>query len=226
MYQLVFLGAFNTVVVNQLPSGVDPSDLGTVGFSLPLSTGAATGLLVVSLLFGTVVFLWAARLLARDTAVLDSLPAAAFTRRIGWATLSLLVVNVVLAVAIPLGLVALVVPGLFLAVSFQVVAFAVAVEDRGPVDALRRSWGLASGNRWRLLALVVLFAVIGGVSGAVGSVLSFVDPVVGQIVSLAITSAFLVLMYGILADTFLQLRDEPMLGRGGGSSGVTDTEAL
>ena len=107
-----------------------------------------------------------------------------------------------------------------------VAVFAVAVEDDGPVAALRRSWELASGNRWRLLALVVLLGVVGGVSGAVGSVFSLADPLVGQVVSIGITSVFLVLMYGILADAFLQLREEPLLAGSGGSSGTAARETL
>lgn len=226
LYQFALLGALNTVIVNLLPSGVDPAEVGSIGFSLPLSTDGALALLIVSFLFGTGVFLVAARLLARDTTTLGSIPAEAFTHRLGRGLLSLLVVNLVLAVAIPLGLVLLVIPGLFLAVGFQFAVFAVAVEDRGPIAALRRSWALASGDRWRVLALVVLFAVVGGVSGALGSALSLADPLVGQLVSMGATSVFLVLMYGVLADAFLQLRDEPLLGRGGGSSGTTDAGTL
>jgi hypothetical protein len=226
LYQIAFLGAVNTIIANLLPDGVRPTETGTIGFSLPLSTDAAAVLAVVSFLFGTGVFVVAARLLARDPTTLASLPAEAFTRRLGRALPSLVVVNLVLAVAIPLGLALFVVPGLFLAVSFQFAVFAVAVEDHGPLGALRRSWTLASGDRWRLLVLVVLFGVVGGVSGALGSLFSLADPLVGQLVSVGVTSVFLVLMYGVLADAFLQLRGEPMLGGGGGSSGTADVEAL
>ena len=225
LYQIAFLGAVNTIIANLLPDGVRPTEAGAIGFSLPLSTDAAAVLAVVSFLFGTGVFMVAARLLARDTTTLASLPATAFTRRLGRALPSLVVVNLVLAVVIPLGLALFVVPGLFLAVSFQFAVFAVAVEDHGPLGALRRSWTLARGDRWRLLVLVVLFGVVGGVSGALGSLFSLADPLVGQLVSVGVTSVFLVLMYGVLADAFLQLRGEPMLG-GGGSSGTADVEAL
>jgi hypothetical protein len=226
LYQIAFLGAVNTAVVNLLPDGVRPTDAGAVGFSLPISTEMAGVLAVASLLFGTGVFVVAARLLARDPTTLGSLPTDAFTRRIGRALLSALVVNLVLAVAIPLGLALFVIPGLFLAVSFQFAVFAIAVEDAGPVGALKRSWALASGDRWRLLVLVLLLAVVGGVSGAVGSLFSLADPLVGQLLSLALTSVVLVLMYGILADAFLQLREEPVFGTGGGSPGTADVGAL
>jgi len=212
-YQVVFVGSFNTVIVNRLSPSVQSGDVGTIGFTLPLSTEVAAALGLVALLFGVGVFLVTARLLTRDLSALSSLPGELFTRRIGLAFLSALVVSVVLAVVIPLGFVLLFVPGLFLTVSLQFALFAVAVEDTGPVDALRRSWELASGNRWRLLALVVLFGVIGGIGGAVGSLFSFVSPSMGQLASLVINSVLVILMYGILADSFVQLRGEPAPAR-------------
>jgi hypothetical protein len=215
-YQLLFVGSVNTIVVDRLPSGVQSSSAG-VGFALPLPTGVAAGLAVFALLLGTGVFLVTARLLTRDLAALSSLPGELFTRRLGRAFLSALVVSVVLGVAIPIGFVFLLVPGLFLAVSLQFAVFAVAVEDTGPIEAFRRSWELASGNRWRLLALVVLFGVVGGIGGAIGSLLAFVSPSVGQLASLVINSVGVILMYGIIADSFVQLR--------GGSASATSSFA-
>ena len=205
-YQVVFVGAFNTIIVNRLPASVQPSDIGTIGFTLPLSTEVAAVLGLGAMLFGVGVFLATARLLSRDVASLSSLPRGLFTRRIGPAFLSAVVVSVVLAVVIPLGFALLFIPGLFLTVSLQFALFAVAVEDTGPIDALRRSWELASGNRWRLLALVVLFGILGGIGGAVGSLFAFVSPSAGQLASLVINSVLIIVMYGILADSFVQLR--------------------
>ncbi|WP_318570693.1 hypothetical protein [Salinigranum marinum] len=215
-YQVLFVGSFNAVIVDQLPSGVQSSGAG-VGFALPLPTEVAAGLAVVALLLGIGVFLVTARLFARELSTLSSLPGDLFTRRIGRAFLSALVVSVVLGVAITIGFAFLLVPGLFLAVSLQFALFAVAVEDTGPVEAFRRSWELASGNRWRLLALVVLFGAVGAVGGAVGSLLAFVSPSVGQLASLVINSALVILMYGIIADSFVQLR--------GGSASATSSLA-
>ena len=211
-YQVLFVGSFNAVIVDTLPSGVRSGDAG-IGFALPLPTEVAAALAVFALLLGIGIFLVTARLFARDLSDLSSLPGNLFTRRLGRAFLSALVVSVVLGVAIPIGFAFLLVPGLFLAVSLQFAVFAVAVEDTGPIEAFRRSWELASGNRWRLLALVILFGVAGGIGGAIGSLLAFVSPSVGQLASLVINSVLVILMYGIIADSFVQLR--------GGSASAT-----
>jgi uncharacterized membrane protein len=204
-YQLLFVGSFNAVIVNRLPPEMQSSDVG-VGFALPLSTEVAAVLAVLALLFGIGVFLVTARLLTRDLSALSSLPGELFTQRIGRAFLSALVVSAVLGVGLTIGFAFLIIPGLFLAVTLQFAVFAVAVEDTGPIQALRRSWELASGNRWRLLALVVLFGVVGAIGGAVGSLFAFVSPSVGQLASLVINSALVIVMYGIIADSFVQLR--------------------
>ena len=128
-------------------------------------------------------------------------------RRVDIATSSQSGARLALALSLvaALGFALLFIPGLFLTVSLQFALFAVAVEDTGPVDALRRSWELASGNRWRLLALVILFGVLGGIGGAVGSLLAFVSPSIGQLASLIVNSVLIIVMYGILADSFVQL---------------------
>jgi hypothetical protein len=207
-YQVLFVGSVNAVIVDTLPSGVRSGDAG-VGFALPVPTEAAAGLAVVALLLGIGFVLVTARLFARDNSDLSSLPGELFTRRLGRAFLSALVVSVVLGVAITVGFALLLVPGLFLAVSLQFALFAVAVEDTGPVEAFRRSWELASGNRWRLLVLVVLFGVVGGIGGAIGSLLAFVSPSIGQLASLVINSALVILTCGIIADSFVRLRGGP-----------------
>lgn len=206
-YQVLFVISFNTIAMEQIPSEVQSSNTG-VGFTLPLPTEFAAALIVFALLLGIGTLLITARLFARDVSALSSLPRELFTRRVGRAFISTLVVSVVLGIAIPIGFVLLFIPGLFLIVSLQFAVFAVAIEDAGPIGALRRSWELASGNRWRLLALVILFGIVTSVGGAIGSLFAFVSPSVGQLASIVLNSIFVILVYGIIADSFVQLRGE------------------
>ncbi|MBO4248096.1 hypothetical protein IL252_09750 [Halomicrobium sp. IBSBa] len=204
-YQLVFVGSINTAVAGMLP---DSAQQGQIGLTLPISTSVSGLLAVVSILFGTYVLLVATRLLVREPGELSSLPSELFTHRVGRALVAAVVANVVVSITVTLGLIALVVPGLFLSVSFTFVFFAIGVEDQGPINALRRSWELATGNRWRLFGLVLIVGIVAGAVGGLSSLFAMAGPAVGQIVILTIISIVTIVNYGILADAFVQLRTE------------------
>ncbi|MFO7834598.1 MAG: hypothetical protein R6V31_11260 [Halohasta sp.] len=221
LYQFAMVGAVNTLVANSLPPEVasEASAAGGIGVTFPVSTPVAAAITAIAVLFGAAVFFVATRLLARELSSLGSVPLSLVSRRFGWAFLSTLAVSLVLSIVIPIGLVMLLVPGIFLAVSFQFAIFAVGVEDCGPIAALKRSWELATGNRWRLFGLLLLVFVIGAVAGGVGTVVSLVDPTAAQYVSILINSVLIVVTYGILADAFVQLG-------GGSTASAAGTPAL
>lgn len=204
VYQLVYLGSMNAVMRAVLPAEIQES--GQFAFAFPIPTALAGSIVVVGMLAGVALYLVASRALTRPHSELHTLPTALFTRRIGRALLSAIGASIVTMVAITIGFVFLVIPGIFLAISFIFVVFAIGVEDERALDSLRRSWALASGNRWSLLAVFLVVAVITAVGSAIGSAISFIDPVAGQVLTVALTSVFAVISYGIFADAFLQLR--------------------
>jgi len=63
----------------------------------------------------------------------------------------------------------------FVLVSWFVVLPAAQLEGAGPVGALRRSWRLVSGNRWRVIGLVLLLSVLQTVIGVLLTTLFFVS---------------------------------------------------
>ncbi len=223
-YQLLSTGATNTIVTSLL-SGTAPG-AAAPAFTLPVSLAGAGVLAVAGLVGGVVLFVVSARALARSQSELDSLPSMLFTRRIGRATLSAVGANLVVGAAVLVGFVFLVVPGVFLALSFLFVVFAIGVEDERAVDAMRRSWTLASGDRWPLLAVLVVVAVVTSVGSGLGGALSTVDPVAGQVASLALSSVLTVVGYGILADAYRQLDETKPAGpnRGAAGTGTADGE--
>ena len=213
-YQLLFVGSVNRITAAFLPAEAQAA--GGLGLVLPVPVAVAGGLVAVGFILGTALYLAATRALTRRRSELGSLPSELFTRRIGRATLSALGANLVVSTAVMVGFVFLVVPGLFAALSFLFVVFAVGVEDERAIGAMRRSWELASGDRWPLLGLLIIVAVVTGVGSALGSALSLVDPVAAQVASLALSSVFAVVGYGILADAYLQLSEENPGGPDGG----------
>lgn len=60
---------------------------------------------------------------------------------------------------------------IYLVLGFSWVTQAVAIEERGPVDALQRSWQLASGSRWSLLVywlVLFVFTLLGACACCIG----------------------------------------------------------
>lgn len=204
VYTAVFSGSINTVFLALLPPNVRGQ--AQIGFTLPLSMPAAAVLAVVALLFGMAVVIAMTRAFTRAPGE-GGLAADLFTRRIGRAVVSSVGANVVVTVAVSIGFVLLVVPGLFLAVSFSFVVFAIGVEDARAIPALRRSWALARGNRWRLFLIVLVVGVVTGLAGSVGTVLSLANQSAGQLIGLALASVLATLGYGVVADAFVQARE-------------------
>ena len=93
--------------------------------------------------------------------------AAAALRRI----IPIVVVTVVAAVLISIGFVLILVPGIFLATSFAVATPALMIERVGPIESLKRSWSLATGERWRIfgagLSMIIISIIVFGIIAAI-----------------------------------------------------------
>ncbi|QHS17675.1 hypothetical protein GWK26_11265 [haloarchaeon 3A1-DGR] len=213
--QFLVQTAINTVVIGLLPPEAAAALEGMLGLTLPVSAGVAGALLVVGIVAGAASLVVLSRALTRPIAELSTVPSRLFTRRPGRATLSMLVGGVLIAIAVTIGTAFLFVPGIFLSVCFMFFVFAVGVEDRGIVGGLKRSWGLSRGNRLKLAVFVVVAAVIGGLLGIVGSVLDLANaPVLAEVVTNTLGSVLFLLLYGAIAEAYLQVREDGPGGSG------------
>lgn len=178
------------------------------GEMYPLAVGLSTGVgALVSLLLLVASFVFIVVALRALYADIDDVPTAAHTRDLARAVVLTVVVSFVVFVAVGIGFMLLVVPGIFLAVSLAFAPIAVAVEDAGVVEALRRSWSLTSGNRIRLFALGLVVVVASAVLGAVGSAVSIVAPTPGYALSNALSTVVSFYGYAVLVGAFRQLAD-------------------
>ena len=180
---------------------VDPADPAAIEFAAP-ALGA--GLLSFALgVLSLVVVIGATRIFVSDET--ESLPRAAFTRRMGWAWLNVFVGSIVYVVLVALGFVAFVVPGLFLLVALAFWTVFVAVEDENFVGAMRRSWALTRGSRLDLFALgIVMFVVTFAVSVAFGFV-GIVDETVALVLGQVASAVTTVLGLAVLATAYTTL---------------------
>ena len=88
------------------------------------------------------------------------------------------------------------------------------LESVGPLTAIRRSWSLAAGNRWRILGLQLLLIVLNGVISAIVSAI-FVTTIIGdatlrtvaqQLVNAATTILWAPVEWGTFAILYYDLR--------------------
>jgi hypothetical protein len=114
-----------------------------------------------------------------------------------------LVLNGILAgIAIAIGFVLIIVPGLILLTIWAVIAPSIVVEDRGVFEAFGRSRELVSGNGWNvfgaiLIAFLIVFAV-GLVASIIGAAIGDAGRVVLQAVANVLTAPVAALVASIL----------------------------
>ncbi len=90
---------------------------------------------------------------------------------------TLIVAGILAVVLVVVGLFALIIPGLWLAGAFSMVSAVVALEDVGPVDALRRSFALVRGRWWPTVGFLLLVGLFGSLAAQLVQLVAL--PIVG-----------------------------------------------
>jgi hypothetical protein len=191
-----------------MDSGVFP--FGPVGaaempLSLPIPLPVAALLMLALAVVVEGLRVVAIRVVASDER--GSFPDAA-TDGLGLATLNAFVASIIVGVLVGIGFVFLLVPGLFLAVSFYFVRPAIALEDVNAVEALSRAWEVASGERIELFLLLVVVWLLSLLASVPSAILGVVSPLAGALVGVVVGAVVLVFSIGVATDAFLQLREE------------------
>jgi hypothetical protein len=155
-----------------------------------------------------------------------SIPRELVTRRLGWAVLNGVVGGIVVGILIGIGLVLLVLPGIFLAIAFLFLRQEIAVADKNFVEAMSGSWNLTAGNRIELFGLVVFLAVI---SVAVSFVVGFLGSSVAvDVVSIVAGTTVLAYSIAVISRAYDQLRSErgSVDGPSGSGNGTDEFEDI
>jgi hypothetical protein len=141
------------------------------------------------------------------TGTTDRLDPVHFKRNIGWTVGSLVVGFMIYAVAVGLGSIFLVVPGIYLAVSLYFFEFHIAVEGENFMTAMEKSWSLTDGHRWDLFFLGLVLAIVHGLGGLVSlGVESHLPGIHASVLSAVITASVGMFALATGADAFRQLR--------------------
>jgi len=89
----------------------------------------------------------------------------------------LIFAGLIAIVLVVVGLFALIVPGLWVAGSFSMLSAVIALENLGPVDALRRSFALVRGRWWPTVGFLLLVGLFGSVAAQLVQLVAL--PIIG-----------------------------------------------
>jgi len=135
----------------------------------------------------------------------SGLSGSLFTRRLLWTIGNLIVGSILYSVIVMIGLVLLIVPGIYLAVALFFYNYEIVVEGENAVEALSNSWSLTSGYRLDLFLLGLLFFVIGMVLGWVTGPFTIPEPTARALVNTAASSVLSVFSIAVAACAYRQL---------------------
>ncbi|MFC6974451.1 hypothetical protein ACFQL1_06870 [Halomicroarcula sp. GCM10025709] len=183
-----------------------PASFGTgeaaLAVSLPLS--------VVSILTLITVFIAEAlrivgiRMFAPD----ETLSPAADSIRDGlpFAVLNGVAGGIIATVLTYIGLVLLVVPGVFIALSFFFARQEIALQNKNFVDALRDSWAMTRGERLGLFVLGALLFVVSLIANSPATVLFFLSPLAALVVGMVTSAVTTVFGIAVVTRAYQQIK--------------------
>jgi hypothetical protein len=124
---------------------------------------------------------------------------------------ALIAAGVIAAVAIGIGLLLLIVPGLYLLTIWSMIAAVIVLEGRSAGESFSRSHDIVRGNGWNVFGLiVVVFIIVVVAAGLIRLVFAwlpdFLDAWIGALVAHSLTIPFAA---AVLATAYFQLTAKP-----------------
>lgn len=164
-------GILLAMVLSGIISSIfDPADNAPATFTTILMSlvGGALGLLVE---MGLVTFALRSHDAVDKVSVRDMWNPSPFLYYLGG--------QVLVGIAVIIGFILLIVPGVILALGLMFTSYLIIDKNRGPIEAMKESWRITKGNRWNLFLLVL--AIIGI------NILGLLALVVGLLVSVPVS---------------------------------------
>jgi hypothetical protein len=183
--------------------------------SLPTSIYLSAGAELLISVTGTVVISGLAGACAGVDAMGQQSLRGALAERLAGRIGSLLITSVVVGVAVSVGLLFLVVPGVLLYLAWAVAAPAVAMERSLPAGALQRSARLTRGHRGRILGMTLLIGLISfaiealvssAVQAAAGQLSAVGSLVLSDVVTVVISALTTSWIGAVIALLYIDIR--------------------
>lgn len=174
--------------------------------ALPVSASLAAGGLFVLALIAEAASIIAVRVFATDET--ETIPNELITRNILLATLNGFIGGIIVWGLIIIGLVFLIIPGIFLAVAFYFLRQEIAIQDKNFIQAMADSWRITKGNRIEVFAIGLILVIISQLE-AVAGFTDFILTHVGATVLAALFAGLLgVFGAAVVTRAYVQLEDQ------------------
>ena len=210
------LGTNSAIATIDTGTGAGPGagGMGTPALSLPIGIAGGAALLTLGIILNIALTIVAFRTLAHSSTELGSIPDGVADGLLKPGVF-LVIAGIVQGIAIGLGFIALIIPGIFIMISLIFTQIYIAVEDEGPFEALSSSWSLAKGNRFPLFGLGVILFVISLLASIPAAIITILSPIVGSVLNYVVTGFLSIFSWGVLVAAYQQLK---------GASTTTTTE--
>ncbi|EMA49231.1 MULTISPECIES: hypothetical protein [Halococcus] len=183
---------------------VETSTEGLTPFALPVPPIVAWLLIALTAVLGEAANIIAARAFFAESS--RALSGGLAGRNIVLATLNGIVGGIVVGIIVAIGLIFLIVPGIFFAIAFLFLRQEIAIEDSNFVDAMADSWQLTKGNRLELFALVIGVAILVTLASTVVPLLvGAVSPLLNVVVSILLGGVTAVFGTAVITRAYAQL---------------------
>ena len=107
-----------------------------------------------------------------------------------WSFLGMYIVSTLATIA---GFIALIIPGIIIAIGFMFAQYLVIDKELGSVESLKESWHITKGHRWDLFVLVIVLSIL--------NIIGTLALLVGLLISIPVTMLATVYAYRTLAHT-------------------------
>lgn len=202
--------AFYSAVVTWVQGRTSATEIALPTVDVPIAVSVIVA--VVALLLLQVAAIVSLRTFVGNHA--SSIPSEYYTRNIGLVLANAVIGSFVYGLLVFFGSLLLIVPGIIAYVAFLFTLVYIAVEDENFIAALRDSWALTRGNWLSLFGLLlIIFVVLSLIPAVLSAMLSFIvgtlaGPGISTLVAGVVTLPFSLVVLGIIAEAFVQLRGD------------------
>lgn len=206
-WQVMFYSAIDDVIPqSEMETGTQAATIPTLDIPIAVSIAGTIGLLF-ALQYVTII---AIRTFVSGYS--DGIPSEVYTRNIGFVFANAIVGGLLFGIAVFIGSMLLVVPGVIAYVAFIFVFVYITAEDDNFIAAFSNSWSLTRGHWLKLFGILVIGTIALSIvqfvtTGLVTVVALFAgSPELVTLASGAVSLPFTVVLLGIIAEAYNQLQ--------------------